>query len=92
MGKSMGLFSRASLALAALGAGIGGVAGFLLRPAAPVIGQLPLVDVLTRGKALEGVQLVLRPTAEASFNYLMGGVVIGFLAGLAMAVVLWGRR
>lgn len=61
----------------ALGAVLGAVLGFLLRPSVPFVGQLPLNIVLTRGAGLTGVDMLLRPTAEQSFNYLIIGTILG---------------
>lgn len=67
-----------------LGAAIGGFLGFLLRPSVPLIGQLPFDTVITRGASLTGLDVLLRGAAEASFNYMVVGVVVGALVGLAI--------
>jgi hypothetical protein len=59
------------------GAIVGAVLGFLFRPSVPLVGQLPLDMVLTRGISLNGLDMLLRPTAEQSFNYLIIGAVVG---------------
>ena len=56
---------------------LGALAGFLIRPAVPVIGQLSFGVVITRGANLTGVDSVLRSTAEQSFNYMLFGAIIG---------------
>lgn len=63
---------------------IGGFIGFLARPSVPLIGQLPLGIVLTRGQALTGLDAILRSTAEQSFNY----VCFGVLAGIGVGFIL----
>jgi uncharacterized membrane protein AbrB (regulator of aidB expression) len=66
-----------TILIAVLGALVGGLLGFLFRPSAPMIGQLPFDAVITRGSDLKGVEGFLRPTAEVSFNYVLGGAIIG---------------
>lgn len=66
---------------------LGALAGFLLRPSVPMVGQLPFDVVVTRGANLSGVEVVMRSTAERSFNYMLvaaiiGAVVLGIGAGL----------
>jgi hypothetical protein len=60
---------------------IGGLVGFLLRPSAPLIGQLPLGTVITRGGNLTGLDVLLRGTAETSFNYMLLGAIVGAAVG-----------
>jgi hypothetical protein len=62
---------------------IGGLVGFLLRPSNPIVGQLPLVTVLTRGSSLTGLDSLLVPLAERSFKYVAAGTVVGLLVGAA---------
>ena len=69
------------------GAGIGGLLGFLLRPAAPMIGQLPLQVVVTAGSKLQGFELMLRPLAERSFGVLLAGVIIGAAIGVVIGLL-----
>jgi hypothetical protein len=64
-----------------LGAGIGGLVGFLLRPSVPLIGQLPFETVVTRGSDLTGLDLLLRGAAETSFNYMLVGAIVGAVLG-----------
>ncbi len=62
---------------------IGGVIGYLLRPA--VIGQqLPFSSVITRGANLEGANELLKGFAETSFNYLIAGLLVGAVVGLTV--------
>ncbi|NYT19046.1 MAG: hypothetical protein GKC08_01965 [Methanosarcinales archaeon] len=60
-----------------MGALIGGIVAYLLRPSAPLVGQLPFDVVITRGNNLQGLEKIAIPTAEASFNYIIAGVIIG---------------
>ena len=66
-----------TILIAVLGALVGGLLGFLFRPSAPMIGQLPFGAVITRGGDLKGIGSLLKPTAEVSFNYALGGAIIG---------------
>jgi hypothetical protein len=74
------------------GAGVGPLVAYLLRPSAPLVGQLPLWTVLTRGMLLDGPDSILRPLAEASFNYMFGGLILGLAAGIALAQILRNGR
>ena len=65
----------------AVGAVLGGLVGFLMRPAIPLLGQLPFETVITRGSQLSGFDLLLRSTAEQSFNYVLMGTIAGALVG-----------
>lgn len=60
-----------------IGALIGGIVAYLLRPSAPLVGQLPFDVVMTRGNNLQGLERMVIPTAETSFNYIIAGVIIG---------------
>lgn len=62
---------------AVIGLILGSITGFLLRPSVPVVGQLPLETVLTRGSELKGFDAMLIPYAETSFNYILVGAIIG---------------
>jgi hypothetical protein len=70
---------------AIVGGLIGGTVGFLLRPSIPLLGQLPLTTVLTRGSNLTGLDLILKGTAEQSFNYLLIGLLLGAVAGILLS-------
>lgn len=61
---------------------VGGIVGFLLRPSVPLVGQLPLEAVLTRGGSLNGLDVLLKGAAETSFNYMVAGVLIGCLGAI----------
>ena len=62
----------------------GAVIGFLLRPAAFLIGQLPLKTVIMRGTDLQGLDKIMVSTAERSFNLMFGVAVVGMLIGIAV--------
>ena len=64
----------AMIVYVAAGAAVGAYVGFLLRPSAPIIGQLPLETVLNRGTNLQGLDTVLVGTAKTSFNHVLGGL------------------
>lgn len=70
-----------------LGGGfVGALIGFLLRPSAPLIGQLPLETVITQGRNLRGLDSLLVQTAQTSFSYLLSGAIIGGIVGIAAAI------
>jgi hypothetical protein len=66
-----------TLALGLLGAFLGAFVGFLMRPAFPLVGQLDLDVVLSRGMNLTGVDRVMQSTAEQSCNYVLIGAIVG---------------
>jgi len=76
--------------LGVLGSAVGGVIGYVTRPSAPLIGQLPFQAVISRGRSLQGFDQILMPLAQQSFNYLLTGILIGaacgVIAGHMMAV------
>lgn len=76
---------------ALLGAVLGGLVGFLLRPSLPLIGQLPFSTVITRGSNLSGIDMLLKSTAEQSFNYMVIGVIVGAIV-LALAAGMIGKQ
>ncbi len=61
----------------AIGALIGASVGFLGRPNVPLVGQLPLGVVLTRGSYLTGLDTLVRSSAEQSFNTMLICAIIG---------------
>ncbi len=74
--------------LAAAGFVVGALIGYLYRPPAFLIGQLPFDVVISRGTSLKGFDQMYIPVAETSFNYLLGGGLIGAAAGAAAALLL----
>jgi hypothetical protein len=62
-----------------IGLFLGGLVGFLLRPSIPLIGQLPFEAVITGGLSLDGLDSLLIPIAQTSFNYMVAGAIIGAL-------------
>lgn len=76
-----------ALQLAAAGVFIGGLIGFLLRPSAPLIGQLDFGTVITRGSNLSGLDTLLVSTAQISFNYLLVGVILGTVSGVLIGLM-----
>jgi hypothetical protein len=68
-----------------VGAVLGAFIGFLLRPSVFLAGKLPFSTVITRGSNLRGLDELLVPTAQTSFNYLIVGAMVGALAGAAAA-------
>jgi hypothetical protein len=80
--KSNGL----AVKLGIIGFIAGGVIGFLYRPSALIIGQLPFDTVITRGANLKGVDQVLIPLAQSSFNNMLAAAVIGAVMALSSAI------
>ena len=76
---------------AILGAVLGGLIGFLLRPSLPLIGQLPFSTVITRGSNLSGLDVILKSTAEQSFNYMLIGAIVGAVV-LAIAAGMMAKK
>ncbi len=74
--------------LGAAGFLVGAVVGYLYRPPAFLIGQLPFHVVISRGTSLKGFDQMYIPVAERSFDYLLGGGLVGAIAGIAAALFL----
>jgi len=74
------------------GALLGGSLGFVLRPTNPLVGQLPLGTVITRGAFLEGMDRLIVPLAEYSFNAMLGGLLAGAAAGALIAYLMQQPR
>lgn len=62
----------------------GGFVAFLLRPATALGAKLSFATVISRGTALKGADLLSVPVAQASFNYLLLGAIIGFAVGMVI--------
>jgi hypothetical protein len=74
------------------GAMVGAVIAYLLRPAAPLLGQLSFKVVVARGAGLTGLDRVLVPIAERSFNVLCAGLILGLIAGALLGKYCISRR
>jgi len=74
------------------GAILGGLIGYLYRPSTFLVGQLPFMHVITRGKTLKGFDQMLVPVAEESFNYLLAGVIIGAILGYLVKTVVSTKK
>ena len=70
---------------------VGALVGYLYRPPAFLVGQLPFHVVISRGTSLKGLDQMYIPVAETSFNYLLGGGVVGAIAGVVAAALLLKR-
>lgn len=70
---------------------VGAFIGYLYRPPAFLIGQLPFKYVISRGTTLKGLDQMYIPVAEASFNYLLGGGIAGAILAVAAVVLLRQR-
>ncbi len=66
----------------------GAFIGYLYRPAAFLIGQLPFRDVISRGTNLKGLDQIYIPVAQTSFNYLVVGGMAGAILGVVVALLL----
>ena len=78
--------------LGLVGLFIGGLVGFLLRPTAPLMGQLDFGTVITRGSKLKGLDQLLVSTAETSFNYLLVGAILGALIGVVLGYFIFKKN
>lgn len=76
------------IGLAILGFLSGGFIGFLLRPSSALVGQLPFAVVITRGAVLKGLDALLIPLAEQSFNSTLAGSIIGLLGGIIISYLI----
>lgn len=76
-----------ALKLGVVGFLAGGLIGFLYRPSALIIGQLPFSTVITRGVNLKGVEQMLIPMAQTSFNNMMVAAVIGAAIGIVIGLL-----
>ena len=67
--------------LGTIGLLAGGLIGFLLRPSGLFGVQAPFGAVITRGASLRGLDQLLLPLAQQSFNYLLVGAIVGAAFG-----------
>jgi zinc-ribbon domain len=71
-----------------IGGILGGIIGYLTRPSAFLVGQLPFGTVVTGGAGLQGLDQLLVPIARQSFNQMLIGTIVGaLLGGIAGAVL-----
>lgn len=77
--------SRRTGLMLATGFLVGGFIGFLMRPSVILIGQLPFETVVTRGSALSGIDQLLVPTAQQSFNVTFVGALLGTAGGFGLS-------
>jgi hypothetical protein len=71
---------------------IGGFVGFLARPSAFLVGQLPFEHVISRGATLNGMDQLLVPLAQQSFNITLIGAIIGAIAGIVIGYFVGKRK
>ncbi len=64
---------------------LGGGVGYLLRPAVPLIGQLPFNIVMADGKNLHGLARLAQPYAQQSLECVIAGALVGGMLGLITA-------
>lgn len=62
----------------------GAASGFVMRPSALLVGQLPFGMVITRGSSLTGLDQLLVPTAQQSFNVMLMAALVGAILGFAL--------
>ena len=83
--------SKPMIGIGIVGFLIGGLVGFLARPSAFFLGQLPFEHVISRGATLKGMDQMLVPLAQRSFNITLIGAIIGAVAGIVIGYFV-GRR
>jgi len=83
--------SSQGIGIGFLGLILGGVIGFVLRPSAMFIGQLPFETVISRGANLQGLDKLLVPTAQSSFNMMVVGAIVGAVVGFVVGQLLARR-
>lgn len=82
---SVGEEANKQVAFVGVGALLGAVVGFAVRPSAFLFGKLPLMVVLTAGTTLQGLDAAFVPMARQSFGMLVGGVILGAFGGAMLA-------
>jgi hypothetical protein len=60
---------------------LGGIIGYLTRPSALLVGQLPFETVITGGASLQGLDQLLIPVARQSLNQMLTWTIIGAVLG-----------
>jgi hypothetical protein len=71
---------------------IGSFIAFLARPSAFLVGQLPFEYVISRGANLKGMDQMLVPIAQQSFNIMLIGAIIGAVAGIVIGYFVGKKR
>ena len=71
---------------------VGGFVGFLARPSAFLVGQLPFEHVISRGANLKGMDQMLVPIAQQSFDITLIGAIIGVIAGIVIGYFVGKRK
>ncbi len=69
----------------------GAFIGYIYRPSAFWIGQLPFKHVISRGTTLKGIDQVYIEVAEKSFNYLLAGGITGAILGIIAVLLYKGK-
>ena len=70
---------------------VGALIGYIYRPPAFLIGQLPFKHGISRGTTLQGIDQVYIAVAEKSFNYLLAGGIIGAILGIIAVLLYKGK-
>jgi hypothetical protein len=71
-----------------IGGAVGAFAGYLTRPSAFLIGQLPFWTVITGGAFLQGLDQMLVPLAQQSLEQMLTGAIVGVVLGGATGAIL----
>lgn len=82
--------SNRRMTFAIIGGLVGAMLGYVFRPSVFLVGQLPFSAVITRGGNLSGMDQLLVPAAQASFNLLVAGIVVGAVVGVVIAMFVGG--
>ena len=88
MKKSKGLMVGIGITGFFIGGYLGGYLGFLARPSAMLVGQLPFDMVITRGTNLQGFEQILLPLAQQSFSTMFNGGVVGGVLGAVVGLMI----
>jgi hypothetical protein len=90
--EKMGNSNGPMIGIGVVGFLIGGFVGFLARPSVFLVGQLPFEHVITRGANLTGMDQMLVPVAQQSFNVTLIGAIIGGIAGIVIGYFVGKNR
>ncbi len=71
---------------------LGGAIGFFARPSIPLLGQVPLGEVLTGGRYLNGLDALLLSTAQKSWNLMVICAILGAVLAAAFGFFATGRQ